>query len=452
VNNTFVILPVFIFFSLIFSLLWTNRLCTANGVVLDSMGVVSSGRGGTNISHADNGVLIHDNPSALVNMPAGKLLDMSSEFIYPEIRYEDPYDFDYSKHEVFIIPAFSFVYKKTEESRFAFGGGVFVPACFSTEYRLKHSMTRSTPEGDVPVSFGNQLYRSEASLIKMLAATSFKVTEKLSLGVSLGSAYQAAELELPYTFQEGPLAGVSVLGDLDAQDYFGFTYTLGSQYKITENTVVGFSFVSESQATLRGEADVTIPDEAPESALFSNKQAEYDMESNFEWPRSIGMGVSHKINASNTFSFDLVYLDWASAFDSLSLELTDGDNEEFNAALGNKISDSFPIDWDSTFALRFGYEYFFKGNTNDIVRCGYIYNENPVPQDTQVPFIPGTLKHTFSVGYTHKWNRWEFDTASQFMMSDRDSVNSSDIVGGDYDESSMKTKAYLLFLGVKYHF
>ena len=278
----------FLILFLIFFLFWfafiflTNRSCVANGVILDSIGVVSSGRGGTNISHADNGVLIHDNPAALIAMPSGKMMEFNSEFIYPEVHYKDAHDADYSRHEVFIIPSFSFVYKQAEDSRFAFGAGVFSPAGFGTEYRLEHYMTRSTQAGDFPVSFGNQIYRSEASLIKLLASTSFKVNERLSLGISAGPSIQKIEFEMPYTFQTGALSGVSVLGDMDTRNSFGFAYTMGAQYKISENTVIGIAYVSESRSTLKGKADFYLPDTAPESALFNNRQANYDLESDFE--------------------------------------------------------------------------------------------------------------------------------------------------------------------------
>lgn len=65
------------------------------------------------------------------------------------------------------------------------------------------------------------------------------------------------------------------------------------------------SSISESRSTLKGDAYISLPDTAPESALFSNKQAKYDLESEFEWPRSIGVGISHKLGASHRFSSEL---------------------------------------------------------------------------------------------------------------------------------------------------
>jgi|UPI00030D014E hypothetical protein len=38
------------------------------------------------------------------------------------------------------------------------------------------------------------------------------------------------------------------------------------------------------------------------------------------------------------------------------------------------------------------------------------------------------------------------------MISGEDDFSSGKIVGGDFDESIVKAKAYLLFLGMKYRF
>ncbi len=447
-------LKVSLLFSLYFfaAILLHINVLYAHGVILDSVGPTSSGRGATNISHFDNGSLIHDNPAALVNMPQGKLLDINLEFLYPTVDYDDEFGSDDTRRQVSILPSFSLTYKRSEESRFAFGVGAFPSAGFATEYRLIHAMNRDTPFGKIPVSFGKQKYRSEASLMKLLAASSFKVNDKLSLGFSVGSSVQKIDLEMPYTIQTGQFAGLTAMADVSTDYGFGFTYTLGAQYKITDNIVMGISYVSESRATLVGDADLFLPDAAPESVLFKNKQAAYDFRSDVEWPRTIGAGISYKMGMSNKFALDVVWFDWSSAFDSFDLSLTDGDNAEFNAVLGSKVKDDFPLDWDSTFAIRLGHEYFHKGKDNDVFRFGYIFNDNPVPKETQTPLIPGTVKHVFTTGYSHKWEKWELDTAYQFMMSDRDHVNTSSIIGGDFDNSSMKVKVHVLFIGLKYRF
>ena len=136
-------------------------------------------------------------------MPQGKLLDVNLELFYPTVDYDDEFDSDDTRRQLFILPSFSLTYKKSEESRFAFGVGAFTSAGFATEYRLIHAMKRDTPFGKIPVSFGEQKYRSEASLVKLLAASSFKVNDKLSLGFSVGSSVQKLDIEMPYTVQTG---------------------------------------------------------------------------------------------------------------------------------------------------------------------------------------------------------------------------------------------------------
>ena len=42
--------------------------------------------------------------------------------------------------------------------------------------------------------------------------------------------------------------------------------------------------------------------------------------------------------------------------------------------------------------------------------------------------------------------------ASQFSIGDPEFVDTSSFVGGDFDNSSLKTKTYLLHLGLVYHF
>lgn len=422
----------------------------AGAVVLDSLGIVSSGRGGANITHADNGALIHDNPAALVNMPAEKRLDATIEFIYPEVKYEDQEGFDYSKHEIITIPTFSFIYKGREDSKFAFGVGAFAPAGFGTEYHQEHLVHGFLPFRDI--SFGNQLYRSEAALTKILFATSYRVNKRLSVGLSLGPSFQSLAYEVPYTFQTGKFAGLSALVDIKGNDNFGLSYTAGIQYKISKKTILGLSFISESKATLRGDGDITVPDSSPLSNFVRNQEGEYDFKGNLEWPRSIGFGISHKFKESHRFSTEIVWFNWASAFDRFDFELTDGDNRQFNRLLGATVNDAISLAWNNVFAYRFGYDYFLKGSADNIFRFGYIFNENPIPDSTLTPLIPGTLKHNFTVGYSHRWGKLEGSIASQFSVADPEFIDDSDLIGGDFDNSSVKTKAYLLFFGLTYKF
>ena len=435
-----------------------NNKSYGSGVMLDSMGPVSSGRGGTNIAHSDNGVLIHDNPAALVNMATGKTANFGLGFAYPDIKYRDPQGSDYSKHEIITLPTFSLIYKKEDNSRFAFGIGGYIPAGFKTEYHLDHKTKIDLPIlRNIPVSFGDQLYRTETSFMKLLFSTSYKVNDKLSLGFSFGPALHRAEIEAPFTQQTGPAAGkLSFLADISTKDNFGYSYVFGAQYKLGEKTVLGISYISESRATLRGDADIIIPKSAPGGRLLLTPFAEYDIKANFEWPRSVGIGIAQELGMSHRLSLDVLWIDWASAFDRLDFELTDGDNRLFNSLLGNTVNDAIPLDWNGSFSFRFGYEYFHKGNRDNVLRFGYLYDDNPIPGSTLVPIIPGIIKHIFSIGYSHKlrnkWDKWTTHMAVKLDISDDEKVGKSKLVGDDFSNSSLKAKGYFFFMGMDYNF
>ena len=426
------------------------RTVYAGSVVLDSLGTIASGRAGTNITHADNNAVMHDNPAGLVNMEAGVALDGMFEFILPDIKYENKFGSDYSKHGVFILPSVSIAYKKDENSRFAFGAGVFVSAGFGTEYHLNHSVRGILPGREV--SFGNQPYRSDASLTKLLFSVSYKATEKLSLGMSFGPSQQTLDVEVPYTFQTGVFSGLSAIVDLRNNKGFGYSFTTGVQYKISDKTVLGLSFISESKTTLRGDGNIIIPDSSPLARLFRDQKGEYDLKSNFEWPREIGFGISHILGESHKFSAELVWFNYSSAYDRADLELAEGNNREFNRLLGPTVNDSLALNWENVVTYRFGYEFFLAGKMDNIFRFGYLYNENPIPSNTLIPLIPGTMKHNYTVGYTHKRGNIDFNIAAQFSYAHPEFVDKSSLVGGDFDNSRLKTRAYLLLLGITYRF
>ena len=135
-----------------------------------------------------------------------------------------------------------------------------------------------------------------------------------------------------------------------------------------------------------------------------------------------------------------MWTNWSHAFDKLDMKLTHGSNPLFNLLLGPKVRDTFPLDWDDSIAYKFGYEY--RPTDADVLRIGYIYHDNPIPGSTLTPLISGTLQHAASVGYGHRWKTWRMDLAYQYSWSSTNHVSRSQIVGGDFDNSSFKAQAH----------
>jgi long-subunit fatty acid transport protein len=400
------------------------------GVVRDSIGATSSGRGGTNIAHFDNLTIILDNPAGLGNI-AGDRLDFGLDFLSTSLRYDDPITKAHADPVVFPLPSFGYA-KKSPDRRLTYGLGVFVPAGFGAHYDLRHLL------------YGTREYTSFGALVKILPAVAYNISDELSVGGTFGLGFSHVQFEAPFNLQSGLFAGVPCLLDMKASG-LAPTWSVGMQYRLGTKTTIGLAFQGETRFKLHGDADVDIS-----GFGFPLLKASYDIDVDLVWPRNLGFGITHRFNRQHRASFDVVWFDWSHAFDKLDMKLTNGSNPLFDLLLGNRVWDALPLDWDDSVAFRFGYEYFM--TRRDVLRLGYIYHSNPVPSSTLIPLLAGTLEHAVSIGYGHQWDNWRVDLGYQFSWGSTDRVGFSDVIGGDYDQSSVRARAHWVFLTFSYRF
>jgi long-subunit fatty acid transport protein len=404
--------------SLIISFMFISS-SLANGVLLDAKGPITLGRGGTNIAHSDNGILIHDNPAALARLQ-GKNIEGALDMLMFPMNYKNTNNNKKGEDQAFFLPTFAYTHN-VQQSRFGMGAGVYNPAGFSAEYNLNHPL------------YGEQKYFSNASLTKILLGAGYNITDKWSFGVGFGPAYTNMELELPYPFQTGLLLGNTALIDMEGDDW-ALTWNLGTQLEVSSNTTLGLSYVCQDKFRVQGDLDAEVPGVA----------AHYKVDLDFSWPQILGAGVKHLLKKNQSISFDVLWIDWSSAFNELKFELSEGDN----AGLPTSYQDTFPLHWKDSYSLRLGYEYFL--NDKDTLRFGYIYNENPVPSSTLTPLIPGILKHEVSLGYGRTWEKWAFNVSYLYAFKSEQSVSNSEIKGDDFSQSTVKISAHFLSLRFQY--
>jgi len=399
----------------------------ANGVLLDGMGSISTGRGCTNIAQHDNGILIHDNPAALARMD-GKRLEVSLDLLTLPMSYTDPYNDKDGKDSLFTLPTFAYTHKN-DQSHFGFGVGVYNPAGFSTEHNLLDPI------------LGGLKYFSDASLTKILFAMGWQVTDGWSLGFGVGPAYSRAEIETPYTFQTGSLMGTPSLVKMKGDDW-SFTWNIGTQLEVSSKTTVGLAYTCQEKFDIHGDMDITVP---------TVDSAHYNLHLDFKWPQTLGGGILHKFNEKQKIALDVLWIDWSSAFDALTFKLSEGTSPVFNSLTGGSSThDTLPLHWKESYAYRLGYEYML--NPQNTLRLGYIYNKNPVPSSTLTPLIPGILKHSINFGYGHNWEKSALNIAYQHSFKNKESVGMSEIIGGDFDQSSVEISAHYLSIGFQYRF
>jgi len=394
-----------------------------DGLVRDGVGAISIGRGGTNLAFADNGAVLLDNPAGMVNVSGQGLFDLSIDTLVTDLNYADPDNsFVDARDNPFVSPMLAYIQKSADQN-WAVGFGAFAPAGFGAQYDMVNPIT------------GPSYYESLGMLTKLLGGAAVRLTDRLSVGGTAGVAISHAELEGPIFLQTGALRGVPTRFDLQGTGA-AFTGSVGLQYDLTPQTVIGVSYTSESRFRLDGSLKADVFGLAP-FPISSN----FDAQTDLVWPRSLGVGIQHRFCGCRRFAAEVLWYDWSHAFQQLDILLTDATNPLFTALLGPEIRESLPLDWHDSVSLRLGYEW--DRTYLDTLRFGYVYHDSPVPESTLNPYLDGVLVHAFSMGYSRQLRRGaQLNLGYQYNWGPERFVGQSAIAGGDFDNSRFRAQAH----------
>ena len=411
-----------------------GRGALADGLVRDGMGAISMGRGGTNLGFYDNAAIISDNAAAMVNVAGNGLFDANADTLITDLHYSNPLNSDVAAHtRPFVAPTLGYI-RKSDDGDWAYGIGAFVPAGFGASYDMNSQFA------------GPQVYKSMGGMAKILPALSYRITDKLSIGGSFGVGISDVQLSAPYVVQTGALAGAPTLIGLHAWG-LAPTGSVGLQYFLTPDTVLGFNWQSRTTFDMRGGAGVNIFG-LPNPPFPSPTYSHFDSKVHISWPSSIGFGVRHNLCPHRTISAEVLWYDWSQAFTQLGFVLQNPSNP--GLAPFGPLRDALPLNWLNSVSLRTGYQW--TPNDVDTYRTGYVYHASPTPNSTLNPLTDGVLVHTFSLGYSRKMQRCSLNAAYQFSFAPTRDVGASQIIGpggspGDFANSTFKAQVHFLSLG-----
>lgn len=394
----------------------------ADGLIRDGIGAISIGRGGTNQGFADNGAILLDNPAGMMNVCGDGLCDIGIDTLATDIHYTDADPNDTLAYvRPLPLPMFSYI-RRSPDSDWAWGIGGFVPGGFEANYNMINPIV------------GPAAYKAIGGLGKLVPGVACRLTDDLSIGGTIGLAISHAELEGPYFVQTGVLTGVPTIMDLQTTGAAP-TGSLGLQYRVSEKTMLGVTYTTESRFVLDGHTNVAIFGVAPQPVLST-----FDTKLDLVWPRSLALGLKHDLCPHRRIGADVIWYDWSHAFDQIDLKLTNSTNPLIPQLVGPQINDTIPLRWHDTVSLRLGYEW--EPTDDDIWRIGYIYHDSPAPNETLTPYLDGVLEHCFSIGYSRRLQRAILNFAYQYSYGPKRYVNQSDLVGGDFSNSTFDAQAH----------
>jgi len=331
------------------------------------------------------------------------------------------------------------------KSRFSFGVG-FAPDLVSVS-----DWHYVDAPGFAGVTYGMQENKSAILAGRAMAGLSYAFSHKLSVGVTAGADYNSNTLQAPYIFQSQPaLAGTKTLLDLHTYGT-GYNMSVGVMVEPTKNLDLGVAWKSHTVIVTNGLAS------GDASALFN--ALEVSAPSTFAYnasvknilPQSVNADVAWHVNPRWTLAFQADWVNWSNAFVNLPVTLTNGTNPVINSVAGSStLVDGVPLNWKDQYSFHGGVERMLTESTS--LRFGYAHGNSPVPDGTLTPMTAAIMTNQLSTGFAYHAGRSRFEIAYTYDPTSEQQVGQSNLLAGEYDNSTVKVGLQSLSLGYTFQF
>ncbi len=303
-------------------------------------------------------------------------------------------------------------------------------------------------------SYGLQQHRSEITVLRTALGFGLALTDRLSIGGSLGIVYNENHLKAPYIFQSHPvLKGFKTLLDLETSGV-GFNGNVGVLYRPTDAVTLSLSYQTPTSVDSEGGASGNAAAQLTSLGgpfLGVPPDFHYDAVVENVFPQSVSGGISWQAHPRWRLAVQLDWVNWSDSFDELPIHLTSGSNTTLNTFLGSSaIDDTVPLHWRDRVVVHGGVE--FLATEELILRAGYAFGDSPVPSETLTPLTAAIARHTVSGGL--EWRRGHFSVAGayQYDLPTALTVGVSGLAAGEYSNSRTEVGVHWFGLTTGYRF
>src|ERR1035437_727925 len=267
----------------------------------------------------------------------------------------------------------------------------------------------------------------------------------------------------------------------------GFNGKIGFAYKVNDKLSFGLSYTMPTSLTYKnGKASMDMtaqmndafgkavqgymaqnPGKTPQEAqaavmaqfsgmgidLSKGVKAIYDLNLDLKFPQSIGFGTSYAASDNFKLALDVEWINWANAFDKMTLKLINGANPNINTMLGNSgtFNLDFPMNWKNAIVLKVGGEY--NVNSDLTLRLGYAYGNNPVPEFTIFPVFPAIVENHLMVGASYRVSSpLTIHAAFEMGLNKSQTASNPSLIANEYDGSISQLSTNLIHLVASYAF
>ncbi|MBI9088232.1 MAG: transporter [Desulfobacterium sp.] len=377
------------------SLIWSSS-SRASGFALYENSPTGAAVAGAFAATADDPSAVWYNPAGITQLDGTQIMTGFTTYTTGGAKLE--FENGPTSNSVDDIVPVPYFYASTKiNEKFWFGLGMFSPFGLSAEYEKDWEGRYNT-------------YYSANVAKELNPNIVYKVNDSLSVG--FGVSVQQFEVEFQQkinsgvVYQQGKgltaeqaaadplfnhLKGIDIDQKLFADENAEFRYNLSLFYTMNEKWSFGLNYRSEVDYTLKGDANyANIP--APFSTQIYNAAISGDV----TLPQVLWTGIAYKASPKLTLEVDLVMTGWSS-YQELKFKLDNG--------LGTQTVEK---NWDDVYSIRFGADY--QMTDAFAVRCGYLFDESPIPDSSIDYAMPSSDRHMFSAGFGYKFGNWTVDS------------------------------------------
>jgi len=413
--------------------LYAGSALAGNGLDMIGYGVESLTMGGADLAVARDTSALNTNPAGMVQI-TGKRVDIYSATDYPlDVSHQDQLGNDKevaNKHPV--LADLGYV-QRLASHPLALGIGLFAQGGAGYVYR------------DLTTPFGNQDdFSSMFRIAKLNTGGALEVSPSFSIGATLSVLYADLNQEIfPDTsFYNSSIPQQSCFGfELQDMTAMNYGYKLGAMLRINDRVTLGMAYTSKVNLDMEGgryTSDL--------SAIGLGKVTYHDVTvKGLNLPQELGLGVAVRPTEPLLASVEVKWIDWSSAIKSSTLTARDPDNP--GAPPVQSLTST--MDWRNQVVLAAGVAY--ELTENAILRAGYNYGRNPIPNKNLSPLLAAISEQTVTAGGGYRFTaHWRTDGGVEYGLRNKVRYTNPNLPFGP--DSAETNESIALHLSASYLF
>ena len=481
--------------SILLTVLFVSLTQAQTGTRMVGFDARSMGRAGTSIGTFDSPVLMMTNPAG-ISFLNHSALDVNFSLMFPTLHFKNRLNDVAGENNIFPLPGASYVNKS--ESDFTWGVGFFTAGGMGADFNLNHALFT-----------GKQEYHSKLASMQGGISAAYKFSENFSVGVSAHLVYSMLEFSMPYSLSPLMMQGIAMPGMTFGQMFaapptmggfgydevtaaakmseltaIGFNGKIGLAYKVNDQLSLGFSYTLPTSLTYaKGKASMDMTAQlndafgkAVQGAMMqypgmtqaqaqaavmaqftglginmaAGVQANYDLNVDLKFPQSFGFGISYVASDDLKLSADFEYLSWESAFDKMTLKLSNGTSANVNKMMGaSSFNIDFPMKWKNSVVVKIGGE--FDASKDLTLRLGYAFGSNPVPETTIFPVFPAIVENHITAGASLRVSEpIMLHAAFEMALNKSMPASNASLIAKEYNGSTSDLSTMLIHVGFSY--